>query len=366
MEIKEFAIIYSLAKYQEEDLVESIIDTHFIEKFPVKDLIEKRIFFITSEKLNFIVENNKIILQVPNPVIMLFFICILRYPSRLTQELKNSQKNIKKRIILAILNTFYEVDVFTTISSGKNYPIEFYFSKYTRKFKTHVIHYSQNSIDIQFEDQSNSTPGNTMVDEASLGDIHWVWSQNYANYLNKFNSKIEFRAVGPIIFKIPQVFDIEKKNVITIFDVAPLEKYKKNNFYNDKLAIDFLEDIINLKTYLFELQNTQIRIKPKRQLNRGVHSIEYFDYIEKLKKNSKIEILLWNSNPYEIVAESKLVICIPFTSIALIGKELSNNVIFYFPYQKTLKNPIYNNEIEIIYGFENLKRYTKIKLQDDF
>ena len=42
-----------------------------------------------------------------------------------------------------------------------------------------------------------------MVDKESLGDIHWVWTTRYAEYLQGFNSNIEFRAVGSLVFKIP-------------------------------------------------------------------------------------------------------------------------------------------------------------------
>jgi polysaccharide biosynthesis PFTS motif protein len=105
------------------------------------------------------------------------------------------------------------------------------------------------------------------------------------------------------------------------------------------------------------LKNFQIQIKSKRQMNKKHHSANYIDFLETTQKSGKITIIPWDINPYDLIAESKLIIAIPFTSIAYIGVEMGTKTVYYYPYLRRLSNPLYSDLIDVLYGKEQLEKY---------
>jgi len=360
---KRIALIHTLTYYQQEDIAECIFSKQFSSKFPIFDLRNKNIFIIQSKKIEMLNIGKKNIILVPSPIILLI---IFRIRNLKKRNDKNKPKlckkmykiDIIKKMILNVLNSFEELDSFTTISGFKNYPMEFHYPKTLRMFKTHVIHYSQNSKYITYVDEKIEIPNNSMINKKSLGDIHWVWTKKYAKYLEKFNNDIDFKYCGSITFKMKE-FDseVKKKKIITLFDVAPQQQYRNENFYNDESAIKFIEDILRLKDAIQSLNDFIIQIKPKRELNRRVHSKKYIDFLQDLVQKGEIRVVPWDSNPYTLVSESQLIISIPFTTAAYIGIEMGTESIFYFPFTRKLENSIYEDEIQIIHGNDELLEY---------
>jgi hypothetical protein len=359
----DIAIIYTLTNYQQRDLVACIESQDFVNKFAIPDIRNKSIFLIQSRNFSKRNVNDKLVFLIPSPILFLLIIriknlCRGNYRRSRAKSPGLQKIELKDRIILSVLNSFKSLDSFTTISGGRIYPMEFYIPKNLRNYKTHVIHYSQNSVQITYENEPNLFPNNSMVDEESLGDIHWVWTDKYANYLKKFNKNIEFRAVGSIIFKMPELSQgDEKLKLITLFDVAPQQQFNDKNFYDDETALKFISDIVNLKARMPKLKDYSISIKPKRELNRDFHSVNYIEFLERQQLEGKLIIEPWDVNPYTLISKSSLIITIPFSSISYIGLELGTKTVFYYPHSRKLLNLIYEDEIKLITGISELEDY---------
>lgn len=364
-QVENIGVLYTLTAYQIKDLLESLKNPNFNKIFPIDTLKRKRNLIIQAKSFDKVEIGNTIIILVPYPLLFLIFnkikviglFAIIREYIELSIKIKKNPSKLTSSFILRLLNSYQSLDIFTTISGVKTYPLEFYFPKMSRQFSTNVIHYSQNSLEIKFEDE-NIKPSNSMVDKESLGDIHWVWTKRYAEYLQGFNSNIEFRAVGSLVFKIPvKRLDLEKKDIITIFDVSPVAPTHRQEFYTDNLMKKFISDIINVYENNNILKDFKIHLKSKRQLNEKHHSVSYINFLDQLQDFNKIIINHWDTDPYTLVAESKLVISIPFTTIACIGEEVGTKSVFYYPYLRRLCNPIYEDSIQIIYGRDQLKKF---------
>jgi polysaccharide biosynthesis PFTS motif protein len=361
--LNSLAVIYNLSEYQRKDLIEVINDDQFQTKFAINNLRYKKNIIIATNKFSANLINGVQIICVPSPIIFLFVvqICQPKFKENV-KHIITLKHNLKLRaldkIILVIYHPYVDIDIFTTISGVREYPLEFYLNKEQRSFTTHVIHYSQNSIQIAFKDEEIKILSNSMVHSDSLGDIHWVWTNEYAEYLKKFNESIIFRAVGSITFRKLEIAKIIPKNlIITIFDIAPQTRIEDGNFYNSRTAIQFIDDVVKVRDENYLLHDYVIQLKPKRNLNKNIHSKQYIDHLTDLNDRKKIKILPWDDNPYSVVSGSELIVSIPFTSIAYIGIELGVQTIFYFPHQRQLLNLIYENIIPVVYGKSDLTKY---------
>jgi polysaccharide biosynthesis PFTS motif protein len=365
VQVENVGVLYTLSANQIKDLLVSLNNHDFTRIFPIDTLRNKRFLIIQAKSFDIVEVRNTIVILVPEPLLFLIFskikekglLAIVRKYNELRIRIKINPNKLIESLILSQLNSYQSLDIFTTISGVKLYPREFYFPKISRQFSTNVIHYSQNSLETKFEDE-NIKPNNSMVDAESLGDIHWVWTARYAEYLQGFNSNIDFRAVGSIVFRIPEKqMNFEKKNIITIFDVTPIAPTYLQVFYTDNLMKKFVSDIIDIKENNYCLRDFQIHLKPKRQFNEKHHSLDYIKFLNQIQNLNKIIIDHWDINPYTLVAESKLIISIPFTTIACIGEEMGIKSVFYYPYLRILSDPIYKDSIQIIYGIDQLEKF---------
>ena len=366
------AVIYTLSDYQQKDVINLISENKNKSNFPIKVLNSKCVYIIQSSILSKKTYKEVEIILVPNPTLYLlinYFLIgnvIPKIKTIFTFFWRNREefRSFNHTVLLNCLNSYRDLDVFTTISSLKEYPTEFKFLKKFRNYNTHVIHYSQNSVAITFEDEHVRLPENSVVDRDSLGDVHWVWTKSYADYLQKFNGEINFMAVGSITFKKnTKGFDQQSKKIITLFDVTPHTILEGKSFYSFELAKSFLEDVVELKDKNDELKDFEIQIKQKRQLDENIHVHSYLDQLKKLEMQNKIRIIPWDANPYEIISQSRLVISLPFTSIALVGNEMKVSSIYYYPFLRKISNPIYSNEIPLICGLEQLEVFVKNELK---
>jgi polysaccharide biosynthesis PFTS motif protein len=105
------------------------------------------------------------------------------------------------------------------------------------------------------------------------------------------------------------------------------------------------------------LKDYSISIKPKRELNRDFHSVNYIEFLERQQLDGKLIIEPWDVNPYTLISKSSLIITIPFSSISYIGLEMGTKTIFYYPHSRKLLNLIYEDEIKLITGISELEDY---------
>jgi polysaccharide biosynthesis PFTS motif protein len=139
-------------------------------------------------------------------------------------------------------------------------------------------------------------------------------------------------SIGPIIFRDLSQFGKSAKQksyqvkTVTVFDVTPKMNAGKEAFYSDSVMINFIRDIriaINSK-----YPSALIRLKPKRQYS-SEDSFRYQEFLE--SHSSDLEILEWDSDIVAEILKSDLVVCIPYSSPALISKYLGVPTIFYSP-----------------------------------
>jgi polysaccharide biosynthesis PFTS motif protein len=264
------------------------------------------------------------------------------------------------------LNEDKRIDFFSTISTyGKHHKI-FGLDRKMRNFKTHVIHYAQNTLLIKESGELDRpiTPGEPSSDDIMVwikidtADIHWVWTHRYANYLRQFNPNIDFRVVGSIQFQLP-TFPIPKfkKNRILVFDSPPSlpDATDMNASYYDYDTITkFIGDIVDVKEQSHQFKNCEVVFKLKRVHNHIQNFGKYIDFLKRFEYQNRAIIMDADTNIYDVFNTAILSISIPFTSTAFIAKEQNVRTLFYYPYERTIVNEIYEGEIPLICGKKEL------------
>ena len=190
-----------------------------------------------------------------------------------------------------------------------------------------MLWYSENSRPII--KKHLPTQSNSFLDFLTIANIdkHLVWTEQYAQYL-KDNYQVNAKAIGSMVFYLNN--ERVKKNTqnLLIFDVTPINHSTELNFYSEKALMEFLADIVKANSEISVPYDLQI--KPKRKYQK-IHSHLYINFVQNLIKNNNLKMLETNANLYDIIRDAKGVICIPYTSPALIANELNTPVIYYYP-----------------------------------
>jgi polysaccharide biosynthesis PFTS motif protein len=203
-----------------------------------------------------------------------------------------------------------------------------------KKFTTHFVEYSVNSKPMKFTFHEGERFAELPFYRNILVDEAWVWNQDQAVWLKKFNPKIKTHIVGPILFYLPtlKAKSERRKKLITFFDVTPFtnEHIQINlglhgyNYYNTENAIKLLNDLVS------EFYNYKIQIKPKRSYV-SLHDQRYINTIIDFKKLGRVDVLDPFVNIYEVICNSDFIITTPYSSPALIAPELNKKAIYYDP-----------------------------------
>jgi len=166
---------------------------------------------------------------------------------------------------------------------------------------------------------------------AEIG-LHFVWTNSWASILAAQNKNAKVLAIGPIIFSNLVVREsnlsqnLKRAGTILIFDVTPKKIADDQSIYSEEIMQNFIKDIIEACE---ESQvGLNLHLKPKRKYSRG-DSKSYVNYLS--ETGNKITTLKWDCDSQSTIESSELVICIPFTSPALISQFLGVPCIFYSP-----------------------------------
>jgi polysaccharide biosynthesis PFTS motif protein len=139
------------------------------------------------------------------------------------------------------------------------------------------------------------------------------------------------------------------KNVL-VFDVTPKKLATQNNFYSSSNMQQFLTDLVEIVNDL--APSTLLTLKPKRKYN----SADDYSYIRLLKSlHSKLKILAPTQDLVLLIREADLVICVPFTSPALLAKLMGKQVFYYSP-SLEFNLPLEYEGIRVVFGKKNLRR----------
>jgi len=197
-----------------------------------------------------------------------------------------------------------------------------------------MLWYSTNSIPIKYKSRKTSIFEKNLENSfrCMAIDTHWVWTNEHKKYLKKMTNSAILVKGSMIFYNPPKKLDNNKKYDVVIFDVTPQNSKSlfKDSIYTFPVAKEFIEDIIESVELVSQRldRNIGIYIKHKRNFAPN-HSSKYIAYIDMLAKNLQLSVLPLDSDLYETIAASKIVIGFPFTSPVIIGQELKVPSIHY-------------------------------------
>jgi polysaccharide biosynthesis PFTS motif protein len=182
-------------------------------------------------------------------------------------------------------------------------------------------------------------------------DRHLVWDIYAKKTLAKMTNKQIFVS-GSLLFYPKKMQDKrleENSYKVLIFDVTPTEGMTSEDFLNTNQAIGTIKEIVNAVTKFNVNSKKEINlfIKPKRQYSKS-HSGEYIRCIAELRKQKKIGLIHYSSSLYEIINNADLVICFPWTSPAVIAKEIKVKSIYYISDREYSWNLIERRDIVLL------------------
>lgn len=191
-----------------------------------------------------------------------------------------------------------------------------------------------------------------------------VWDQYQADFINRCVDKSEHRIhiVGPIWFSTStkNIPSINTNKAVAVFDVQPMrDSYYcilgQSNGYNTPNTVNqLLSDVSEtLLQYGFTLL-----FKRKRNIGNLVHK-RYFRLTEKLNEENSFITVDPELDAFRLIERSAAVISMPFTSTAILGKELGKPSVYYDPYGQIQKDDRAAHGIPIIIGKAELENWIK-------
>lgn len=194
-----------------------------------------------------------------------------------------------------------------------------------------------------------------------------VWDKWQADFVRKaVSSQALIDVAGPIWFSSGmQDFDDIPANIVSVFDVQPM----RNSFYCTlgldveyyipSVASRFLEDIYML------LSNSYLNMALKRK--RDVGNLSHFHYRNTIKKLETLPNFVEvdpDFTAWELIEKSKAVISMPYTSTALIARELGKPSAYYDPTGMLTKDDSAAHAIPILSSQEELKTWLEKVLNE--
>jgi polysaccharide biosynthesis PFTS motif protein len=194
---------------------------------------------------------------------------------------------------------------------------------------------------------SSSAPGIVSKDLEVFVDLHLVWDKFEIDTLREYGI-VKTKAYGSMLF-----YPVTKTRVppkiltITFFDVTP---YKDSTgFYSEQRSTRNILGLVATIEKFKERSGLEIclQIKPKRKYSKA-HSSKYVTILHDLSRSGSLTQLPSDSNLYNIVGGSSLVLGTPFTSPVLIAKELDVSCAFMSLDAEDFKLPSLQNGIRVL------------------
>lgn len=350
----ETVFIFSLSIAQIDAFKSIIRDKKFLEDFSISLIRDAGLIIIDAQN-NFYMEINKkiVIGSTLNRLILIPFLLVI---------LRISFQHIIRSTFAERVNMFAaksNLNVFVTNSFVGLDPYNF--SKLpNKKFATHCAHYSENSVGIGVgealrENLDHLNP-KWLAEEPS--DYQWVWSEEYAKYIRKINSRTKVNVVGFVSFD-----HLPKKPVfnIALFNITPftLGTYETTHpLHVFKNSQKFILDVLKVTETIIRKNSTiefVVHLKPKRAYQKS-HSSEYTKFLKDLENQNKLILEHHSLSPYELVSNSDLVISTPFTTASQVGKNMGIPSVYYNYLSEDIYYPI-NTSVRLLKNYQELFDY---------
>ena len=187
-----------------------------------------------------------------------------------------------------------------------------------------------------------------------------VWDELQADFVRRaVGNRASIQVVGPIWFQ-NSAMEMPKlpPNTIAVFDVQPFRHAHYAfqgvdlDYYTPETVNQFLADIAAAT----RTHGVAFALKRKRKIGRLAHPA-YRRFLAKLDDAENFISVDPDTAPLRVIEQSVAVISMPFTSTALIARELGKPSCYYDPTGIILKDDRAAHGIEIISGREELARW---------
>lgn len=184
-----------------------------------------------------------------------------------------------------------------------------------------------------------------------------VWDSYQADFIRKcVGSSVSIDIVGPIWFQ-SGTENISNDHVpfIAVFDVTPFRVLRycqhalAEEYYVPDVVNKFLEDIIDI----VGANNRNVGWKIKRNIGKSAHP-RYRKLSDQLREESRVIVIGADQSARSVIELADAVISMPFTSTALIARELGKPSIYYDPSGLIFKDdpaahgiPLINSIVEL-------------------
>ena len=247
-----------------------------------------------------------------------------------------------------------------TNSSLDQLPSVFYIKKQFRAFETVCLLYSENNFLITNTQNISFAPESDLVLKNFFIDRLFTWTNEYKSFLEKYSSNSKIYSCGSIMFKHKHnVLASNFKKTVTIFDIIPDINESIASLIHIKFSLEFLDEILELKKLMIEFEKDyEIKIKHSRRLIPS-HNLEYIRKLQLLKNDRILSEVPYSSSVYELVQQSKLVICSIGTSPALIAREYGIPVAYLCTSSDVFPGPVDYNIQTLKSGADLYNLYIK-------
>jgi hypothetical protein len=243
-----------------------------------------------------------------------------------------AKEYIFDELVYQALAKYLNVDLILITQSMHNYqPLIFELNDFSEK--KIMLWYSTNSMPLKYKDDSIFRwIQNEDIFRFMRIDTHWVWTQDHRDYLSSLtNANIEVK--GVLMFYLDDQKSLGKTYDLTIFDVTPkLGAQSIDTIFNGEYAKKFLSEIVLAATEMGHDRNQQIKIalKSKRSYKEFCDP-SYSILLDSLAKNKVIDVIPPETNIFHLIRSSRTLVVYPFSSPAVIGREMMVPTIFYNP-----------------------------------
>lgn len=188
--------------------------------------------------------------------------------------------------------------------------------------------------------------------------LYLVWDEYQAGFVRRaVGEAANIKIVGPIWFQSSPVEMPElPAGYVAVFDVQPYRSswYQilgiSQEYYIPKIANQFLLDI---HTIIRECKRVMV-YKRKRNIGKMIHP-QYENLVKNLAKTDNVFALEPDISAIRVIESCFVVISMPFTSTALLGRELSKPSVYYDPVGVMQKDDRAAHGIKVLSGKDELR-----------
>jgi polysaccharide biosynthesis PFTS motif protein len=192
-----------------------------------------------------------------------------------------------------------------------------------------------------------------------------VWDEYQADFIRRVAGlSANIRVVGPIWFST-SAFEMPAlpPRAVAVFDVQPVRDAFYNtlgtdfDYYTPEVVCKFLSDSYKV----VEGGGCKLVLKRKREIGKLIHPL-YRNHIKELGGLASFVEVDADRDAWQVIEHSIAVISMPFTSTALIAKEMGKPSIYYDPTGRLQRDDRAAHGIPILSGIEELEEWISARI----